>query len=212
MLLNLEEHQIEALASALAAQQPTSRRRSLRANVASKVESIEESDLNAAMDALISLFALRDSMDTTAPEFASTIANALEDSGAEELAFPDPDSRRHFEAALTRLLGIEPLEVAAKAIGLAYEQDHIIHGRPRVLTDVRPIFGSGPTDPDLRGAMVVHTLRLDYHVGARVEELFLALDADELDELIQVLERARSKAHALESYLRGSDIHYVDSE
>lgn len=211
-MLNLKAPQVEELVTAFAAQQPTNRRLRLRANVASEVGSIEDSELGAVVDTLISLFGVRDGLNMATPEFVGTVADAVERSEADELAFPDAKARRTFEAALTRLLDIQPLEVAAKAIGLAYEQDHIIHGKPRVLTDVRPIFDSDPAEPDLRGAMVVHTLRLDYHEGGRIEELFLALDADELDELIEALERARSKAGTLKRFLEGSDIHYVESE
>jgi hypothetical protein len=211
-LLDLEAPQVEELASALGALRPTNSRISLRANVASDVKSIEGPELNAVVDTLISLFSLRDSLGMATPEFTGTIADAVERSEPDQLAFPDAKARQTFEAVLAQLLEIESLEVAAKAIGLAYEQDHIIHGRPRVLTDVRPIFGSDPAKPDLRGAMVVHTLRVDYHEGARVEELFLALDADELEELIEVLERAKLKGEALKRFLQGSDIHHVESE
>lgn len=212
VLLNLEKSQVEELVSALKEQQPTSSRISLRANVASNVGHIERSELNSVVDTLVSLFALRDSLNLSTPEFVGAISDAIEQSGTDELTFLELEMRESFEATLTQLLEIDSLEVTAKAIGLAYEQDHIMHGSPRVLTDVRPIFGSDSTEASVRGAMVIHTLRLDYHEGSRVSELFLALDAEELEELIGVLERAKSKAESLKQFLRDSPVHYVDSE
>ena len=174
--------------------------------------SIEDPELDAVLDALLSLFSLRDELGLSTSELVDTVADALDASGLDELAFADEENRESFKAVLAEFFEVEALEVTAKAIGLVYEQDHIIHSNPRILTDVRPIFSSDPSEIFVRGAMVTHTLKVEYHEGSRVEELSLALNARQLDRLIEVLERARTKAEILEQSLRESDFGYVESE
>lgn len=202
----------QELLSALHEVRPVRSRTALRAELGSRVEGIEPSALPEVVDTLISLFTVRDSLNVPAPEVAATMADAVNRSGFDDLALPDKESRESFEAVLVRVLGIEPLEVAAKAINLVYEQDHLVHGTPRVLTDVRPIFDSDGIDPSMRGAMVTYTVKFEYHEGRDVKEMFAALNAEQVDGLIQALERAKSKAGTLERWVRDSDISYLEDE
>lgn len=180
--------------------------------MASKVEGVERTELNKALDALTSLFALRDDQGLSTPELVGVVADAMDESEFEELNFSGGENRGHFEDMLTDILKTQSFELAAKAIGLVYEQDHIVHGTPRVLTDVRPIFSSDPEEVSVRGAMVTYTLKLEYHEGSRVQELFAALNAAQVDELIKTLERAKAKAEALKEAFEGSPIRYVEAE
>lgn len=212
VLRDLEENQVRELVAVLEAERPTRLRSGLYSRVKSNVESIENSELDAALDTLLSLFSLRDDLGLSTHDLVSTVADAMDASEFDELAFPDAESRESFEAVLTEFFEIDSFEVTAKAIGLVYEQDHIIHGNPRILTDVRPIFSSDPSDVSVRGAMVTHTLKVEYHEGNRVEELSLALNGRQVERLIEVFERAKTKAENLEQLLRESDFGYVESD
>ena len=212
VLRELEENQVEELVAALESERPTRLRSGFYSRVKSNVQSVEGPELDALLDALLSLFTLRDDLGLSTEELVGTVADAMEASEFDELAFPDAESRESFEAILTEFFEIDSFEVTAKAIGLVYEQDHIVHGNPRILTDVRPIFSSDPSEVSVRGAMVTHTLKVEYHEGNRVEELSLALNARQLDRLIEVFERARTKTEILEQSLRGSDFGYVESD
>lgn len=211
-LRGLSEDQARELVSALEEIQPVRRRASLYARVASEAKNIERPELDEILDMLISLFDLRDDMSISTPEFVRTISNVMDGSGVEDLAFTEEGSRDFFEATLTQLLEIESFEVAAKALSLVYEQDHLVHGNFRVLTDMRPIFSSQPTGPSARGAMVTYTLKFEYHDGSEIRELFVALNARQVDQLAEATERAKMKAEELKRFLQGSDIHYVESE
>lgn len=136
----------------------------------------------------------------------------MERSGYEDLVFTEDEERSSFEATLTKLLDTESLEVAAKALSLVYEQDHIMHGDFRVLTDMRPVFSSNPAGPSMRGAMVTYTLKFEYHDGSELRELFVALNARQLDQLAEVVERAKLKAGEIEQFIQDSPIRYVEPE
>ncbi len=208
----LGESQAHELVSALERVQPVRRRASLYARVASEAKGIGRTELDDILDALISLFGLRDDMSVTTAEFVRTVADAMEESGAEDLAFDEDGGRDFFEATLTKLLETEPLEVAAKALRLVYEQDHIVHGDFRVLTDMRPVFSSGHAGPSMRGAMVTYTLKFEYHDGSELRELFASLNARQVDQLAEVLERAKLKATEIEQFLQDSPVRYVEPE
>jgi hypothetical protein len=212
LLSLVKKDRAQELVAALEEVRPIRNRAALRATVASKVGGIGRRELNELVNTLISLFAVRDNLSVPTPEFVGTISDAMGRIESDDLAFPDRESRESFEAVLAQILEIDSLEIAAKAISLVYEQDHIVHGPPRVLTDIRPIFNSDTAELSIRGAMVTYTLKLEYHEGSEVEELFLALNAEQVDGLIEALERAKSKAEKLEQWVRDSEVRYVEAE
>ncbi len=211
-LRDLKADQAQQLVSALKEVPPVRSRAALRTSVASKVEGVERAEFDEVLDTLTSLFALRDDLSMSTSELVSVIADAMDQSEFGDLGFSDEEGRRSFEDLLTDILEIESFELTAKAISLAYEQDHIVHGDPRVLTDIRPIFSSDPTDMSVRGAMVTYTLKLEYHERSRVQELFVALNARQVDELIGTLERAKAKAENLKQFIQESPARFVEAE
>jgi hypothetical protein len=212
LLRLVKKDRAQELLSALREVRPVRSRAALRDDLGSKVEGIEPSALAEIVDTLISLFTVRDSLNMPTLELAATMADAVDRSEFDDLALPDKESRESFQAVLAQILGIEPLEVAAKAIVLVYEQDHIVHGTPRVLTDVRPIFNSDATDLSIRAAMVTYTVKFEYHEGRDVKEMFVSLDAEQVEGLIEALGRAQSKAKNLEQWIRGSNFSYLEDE
>lgn len=212
-LRGLGEGQARQLISALEGVEPVRRRASFYAKVASEAGGvIERESLYDILDTLISLFGLRDNMSVSTPEFVRGVADAMDGSEFEDLAFADDGERDAFEAKLTRLLETEPLEVAAKALSLVYEQDHIVHGDFRVLTDMRPVFSSNSAGPSMQGAMVTYTLKFEYHDGSELREQFVSLNARQVDQLAEVVERARLKAEEIKRFLEDSPIRHVESE
>lgn len=211
-LLRLNEDQARELVAALKEARPTRNRGALREGVVSKVETIDRPDLTEILDTLVSLFGLQDSLDLATPEFVNTVSEAMERSELEGLAFAGEENRESFEALLAEILEVDNLAVTAKAISLVYEQDHIVHGGFRVMTDLRPVFGSDPADASTLAAMVTYTLNFEYHEGSEIKELFASLNARQVDELIRSLERAKVKAESLERALEGTPIRYVDAE
>lgn len=206
----LEEDQVRELVTALEDEPATFNRAELQRRLEAKT-SVPSGDLASILDALISLYALRDSVDEELPVFVEVIGGMIDGSHIEELEFANEEERQHFEANLLQLLGIDSLDIAARASDILYERERTIHGKPRIFTDIRPIFEVGP-EPSPRGAAIVHTLKISYHEDRRVRELFVALDTENVNELIDVLERANSKAEALKRSLGGTDLQYIGVE
>ena len=209
-LRQLEENQVRALASALGEQQPTLRRSDLRRRVGERVrDTIEPDDLSEVLATLYSLYPLRDDTGLPMPDVVDAICDAMQESYVEELRFSDEDERARFKGMLLELLDVDSLDITARATDLLWEHERTVHGKPRVLTDIRPVFAANPADPP-RGVMIVHTLKLDYHEDGQVKEFFITLDADQVDDLVGVLTRANVKADSLKRMLTGAGIPRID--
>lgn len=71
----------------------------------------------------------------------------------------------------------------------------------RILTDLRPVFFDDPHKSPL-GLVVMHSLKLSYQEDFNAHEFFLTLDSDELEELSDVVQRARDKENTLKAILK----------
>ena len=207
----LNEEQVQDLVLAFEGEPPTLSRADLRARIGSRVNTVTRGDLDRVVETLVSLYALRDSMVLETSDFADVICEAMDESGVEELEFDDDEDRGLFKTRLVQLLGMNSLDISAKANDLLYEHEHTAHSPMRVLTDIRPIFGTDP-ESDPEGAVIVHTLKINYHEGRRVKEFFISLDTEQIDELISALERANLKAESLKRMLAGTNVPYIEAE
>ncbi len=104
----------------------------------------------------------------------------------------------------------ESLGLAAKALDVRSEYGRLFCGA-RILTDVRPIFGIDPGRSPL-AATIVHTLRLTYHEGTDHREFHVALDAADLQQLRELVDRARRKEETLKSEIEKTTMTYWAGE
>jgi len=93
-----------------------------------------------------------------------------------------------------------------RALDLMTEFDKSFH-EARILTDLRPLFGE---PSDIQGAVIVHTLRVEYHERGSVKSFFVTLGSDELRELEAVVDRAISKHDALRTFAEGANLKLYD--
>ncbi len=170
----------------------------LSSAVAERVDTIAASDVQEMMSVLTSLYAYRDLYQSAISDVAEGIARTMEESNSERLRLP-PEEREVFTSRLAKLLSVEPLNRAIRAGLLVGESEHSWRDA-RILTDVRPVFD--PENPDaLRGAVILHTLKISYRADNTDKEFFVALDADDVRQLLEKLERANAKAESLKSLL-----------
>jgi hypothetical protein len=112
---------------------------------------------------------------------------------------------------LIEILGIKSLVTVAKAVDVAGEQSHVFH-IARIVTDIRPVFGDDPESAPL-GAVVVHTLVLEYHdVDGRIKSFYLGLSDTDLRMLDDALARAKSKSNTLRSFLDRAGLEHINAE
>lgn len=207
---DLGDESVQELLHALRKTPATYNQSTLASAVASMTDTIAASDVEEIVPALLSLYSYRDYSQTEVTDVAQGIARGMEESESERLRLL-ADDRPSFEERLTRLLSVEPLDVTVRAGVLSLENEHTFR-EARVVTDIRPVFE--PHDPEaaLPGAVIVHSLKISYRDDNTLKDFFVALDNDEVRELIEQLERAKAKAENLKSVLKAGGVSYIDAE
>lgn len=147
---------------------------------------LDDSDV---FDALMSASLFRSSHGLSAARAAAEILSSL------DLNDEGPASAE----TLSSVLAASALVTVAKAMDLGSTYERLMHNS-RIITDVRPVFGDSE-NPDLRGSVIVHNLEVSVFTSSGVQELFVAMDTEDLDKLGLQVERARQKARALRETL-----------
>lgn len=152
-------------------------------------------DARDILDAVLSLIALlpEDGVGETRAEELTWLADDVSTSPDLEL---EPDAQPAFAARLRRLLELEPVVLAARALNLVTEFDRVYHGA-RIMTDIRPVFGHD-AHTGAKAAAIVATLKIEAHEGGGdVRPYYFALDHTDLVELQGLVDRALVKTAEL---------------
>jgi hypothetical protein len=114
-----------------------------------------------------------------------------------------------FQETITEALSQESaLAVSSKALDVM--QDHArVFCYGRVLTDLRPIF-KAEVEQGPSAFVAVHTLKIAYHEGGEHQELFVALDRNDIKQLADLLSRALKKEEALRSLASQRDLKILE--
>jgi hypothetical protein len=78
----------------------------------------------------------------------------------------------------------------------------------RIFSDIRPVFGDSIESAS--AAVVVHNLKITVRRNEKEEDIFIALDNNDLRELKEVVDRAEKKTKALASILEKSHVKFLD--
>ena len=208
-LAKLGEQPFEQLVSAIRKEAPAGDYRQLASKVAPKVDVLPVSEVRNVLRTLSVLHAIKNDIPSTLTEFTGLIRRGVERELAEEQGLGDAEMAR-LEERLMLLLSLDSLDATSKAAEVLTQQQRYIRGA-RVVTDIRPVFGSDVED-DLKGALLVHMLNITYRErdSDQDRDWFVALDVNDVDKLIRTLERAKSKAKNLKRVLEAADVPYID--
>ncbi len=208
-IIGLEDPPFQELLSVLREEPPALDYVELALQIAPKVSAVSEDDIEDILETLDSLYAARVRFALPVADFAEAVRRAVEQSDTEELRLPEGNGGRLGER-LTQLLDINALDATRKALDVLLEHEHTFHGA-RIMTDIRPIFGPSTGD-DPTGAVIVHMLKLGYHDESEdVKEIYLALETGDIDILIDMFRRAKSKADSLKRVLKRARVPYIDA-
>lgn len=163
----------------------------------------DKSTLDQIIPLLLSLTALRLRLDVDASRLAGVVCEAISEGEHPELAMPANDMSS-FLQRLSRLLDVESLLFPVKGPDVVSAHEYVF-AYARVVSDIRPIFGSDVTAPP-PAAAIVHTLQLTCHHTDGVRDFFVAMDEDDLSVLGDVVKRASLKAESLASLLRKVEV------
>jgi hypothetical protein len=195
-IVSLDESSATELEEALKVSEFTSDSDEMAEQIKGSVNSIPIDVLREILDALYGLYWVREFSGVSHSQFLNDVVAAVRNNA--ELAI-DVKSVPSIKARFKRLLGIEPLSVISKAIGLQRDGERI-YCEARIISDIRPVFTKDPKHRPV-GAVVGHTLKVSYHEGTGHKEFFVVLDRIDLDNLKKVVDRAHTKCEVLSEML-----------
>lgn len=164
------------------------------------VSSVNTSDFKQIAEALAALYGVKSTRDVSVDEFADDVCDALESLPSEEERLPHSE-REQFKGKLVTLLSADVFSLVSKTYDLATEDERTFCDA-RILTDLRPVFGTQVEDGP-QAMVVVHLLKLAYHQGSEHHnQFYVALDDDDLQTLKKLLDRAEAKAKTLRSAVK----------
>ncbi|GCB57331.1 hypothetical protein rerp_37390 [Rhodococcus erythropolis] len=112
------------------------------------------------------------------------------------------------DADLTPLLESKTLAALSKTIDLRTTHERVLQNF-RIVTDIRPVFDKeiGP----ITSAIVTHSARVTFAVNDRIEEMFVALNHNDLVEIQEAVERALAKEEQSHDFIESRGGHVLDS-
>ena len=138
----LDRDSAQQLHAALSTVSPQLRADQVASQVSAAVSGVPAAETKRIVRMLISLYLLRERNSQAADELAEEITRAV--NRTEDISKPEKWSPEEFQSALVNFLRIDgALEVISKASSVATDYERVFCSA-RVVTDVRPIFGSDP--------------------------------------------------------------------
>jgi len=137
----------------------------------------------------------------------ASIADAVKGISASAIHMLTPPQFEIFEKRVADILSIDNLDIVARSHHVLLEHS-ATYSSALIVSDIRAVFGDDVTDqPD--AAVIVHMLNFIYYSAGRRESIALALDEKDIDLLMDVLERARTKNKTLKETITKSGLKYI---
>lgn len=204
-LLKLDASAIDQLRAALLGAPLKLYQFELASAVADGAPGIPKSDVIAIVEALWTIEFLRASMGAPRALFLEDVIDAIGDA-----KIADVTTAKARQPLIAELMETPALATSAKARSLLADGNSYCSAK--ILTDIRPIFSEDASEAP-KAALVVHHLTLSYHAsGNEKTDMIVSLDSDDIDDLMEVLERAKAKERGLHLVMSEAKIALLDSE
>ena len=155
---------------------------------------LDQNSARTALRTLLSLYSIRAFLEATTEDFAGAVIDGMIDGNIS----PDLSdaNRASFQQKLEALLSCpDTLGLVSKGRVLQSEHANLLCSS-RILTDVRAVF-SDDAPPRPLASVIFHVLRIQYHQGTELREIYFALDGADLKKLGRDIDRALAKSTAL---------------
>ena len=201
----LEDEVINSLSNSLTKQLPFTSIQKLAVSIGKENSKLTSNQIIEILDFVVSLFRLSEESGSDIYEVVVKLielAKIYEDFQD----FEEQDFER-LKARLIKLVDEEGiLKASYKAADIVYDNERVFLSS-RILTDIRPVFGNSiNSDPIAAG--IVHLLKINFGKLDADEEFFVSMDENDLNMLIEQLNRAKAKSKILKELLKRSEVKY----
>lgn len=173
------------------------------------ISGLSRADLERITDAVVGLNFARVYSDVDVEDFGNDVSESMQSAGPS--GFPaTEDAIDRFRKRIQEFLTIEGITQSAKTNVLRYEHERSVHSL-KILTDIRPVFGNTVEEPP-EAVVIMHTLKMAYHRGSRLDEAFFGMDEDDLQQLKEAVARAELKARNIRAALAKGHLKVISQE
>ena len=209
LLARLDDERATALADALRTASEELGGDELLQHVIKEAPSVPAEDVKRILTAVRQIASAREILEVRPEVFLDDIAEGMGAIEGNDFRLGEAEQRclRERLAALTES---SAMAIHAKTRSLQQDQENT-YCRARIITDLRPIFGSD-VHQSPKAVLVAHMLRITYHHGSQgtLRDLFLTLRTDDLDQLSELIERAKVKAESLHALTAAADLQEIN--
>jgi len=164
----------------------------------SEEANIEKNIASEIAKILFSIYSLKERFGDNTSEVTDELSLALKNS---DVDLGKKNKWDRLEERLKKMLSFDQtIGNTFKALKLLSEYDKIFVDS-KIVTDIRPSFND-QDNMSTNTALIVHNLKVEYHKDDGHEEIYLALDSSDLDELKRQIERAKKKEDKIKDTLK----------
>jgi hypothetical protein len=116
----------------------------------------------------------------------------------------DGEQRENLKDRLVELTKIPIVNRLARAFDGYGNHQNLLH-LTQILTDARPVFDDS-LEGEVVGVIITHTIKIDYHSASGRQEIYITLDADDLEELEEAVARAKREAGSLAKFMKSASL------
>jgi len=207
MLVHMSDENLEALENALSSRRPTLDAEALAKSVA-EATGLDFAAVQTVTSVLRRWAFIERRVGLSPSGLLAALASSLEEN--REWHTEDAQALSDRTESLAKLLApTGPLGVIAKATELLVEQQFLFC-KARIITDARPVFDEQAEG--MLGLIPSHCLALTYHEGPETRELHLLMDAKDMRQLHDQLERAQRKEKLMSRMLTEAGLTVIETE
>jgi hypothetical protein len=172
------------------------------------LQTLSEQDAKNIRDALIPLYIGLVSGKAQLSTYVDDITDSLRQGRSGDEWAQSDEVTQGLKERLTQLLSIDSLQLVAKAHDVLLEHAQTF-ASARIISDIRPVFRD-TVEETPRAAVIVHMLNLAYRDPAGRQEFVVALDTKDIQDLMDVLERAKKKTESLSRMMASTNMTYIE--
>ena len=201
-ILKLSDASIEELVNALSSVTICAEAKEMAEKITGLIPDIPSQNLTDIIDALYSLYHVREFSEVTPSRFLIDLIETLRRNP--DLGLKKAEDIARARTRFKQLLNISTLNTLSKAIRLQRDGERL-YCDAKILSDIRPVFSEEASEGP-GSAVITHTLKLGYHEDDDHKQFFIVLDQQDLFQLWEVIDRALKKAEALTALLEKSGL------
>ncbi len=209
-LFGLQERQWEELLASLKQQPSQTDVGAFATQVLQEIRGIPNAD--DILQMVLSLCGVRFDLRLSAKSFVEEIRSAAKATGSAAID-PDQLDWDTLSKKLEQLFSDESSVCeTAKLRGLSWDRPNV-YSEAKLISDLRPVFGTEVTEPP-QLFLMAHSLRITFHDGERIREMFFSLEPKDLRALNGEVARALSKEEAIVDFVTqtGGQMRGMDEE